>query len=207
MVEDYFTRLYQLAEEAKFSVTYHGRMIVNLIRRAVKSEIVEFVERNQPDLIDSTKPQAWETALVWAEEILNQIVERKRNIYTTRPTYNPQFVPRTQTKQSFPPPASPPLSFPPVPHPNQPSVFPSHGAPMELEKAQAAGICRVCKKLWPCPDHPPRPRHQIHGITFNGQEISREMFGALQAMMDQAEKDSVSFSPDVVQDSDFQSVQ
>ena len=43
-VEDYFTQLYQLAEEAKFSITYHRRTIVNLIRRAVKSEIVEFVE-------------------------------------------------------------------------------------------------------------------------------------------------------------------
>ena len=30
-VEDYFTWLYQLAEEAKFSVTYHGHTIVNLI--------------------------------------------------------------------------------------------------------------------------------------------------------------------------------
>ena len=30
-VEDYFTCLYQLAEEAKFSVTYHSCMIVNLI--------------------------------------------------------------------------------------------------------------------------------------------------------------------------------
>ena len=61
---------------------------------------------------------------------------------------------------------------------------------MELEKAQAAGICRVCKKLWPCPDHPPRPRRQICGVTFNGQEISSDMFGALRAMMEQAEKDS-----------------
>ena len=43
-IEDYFTQLYQLAEEAKFNVTYHGRTIVNLIRQAVKSEIVEFIE-------------------------------------------------------------------------------------------------------------------------------------------------------------------
>ena len=91
LVEDYFTQLYQLAEEAKFSITYHRRTIVNLIRRAVKSEIVEFVERNQPDLIDSTEPQVWETALVWAEEILNQIVECKRSVYATGPTYNPSF--------------------------------------------------------------------------------------------------------------------
>ena len=33
------------------------------------------------------------------------------------------------------------------------------------------------------------------------------MFGALQAMMDQAEKDTLQYSPDVVQDLDFQSVQ
>ena len=43
-IEDYFTQLYQLAEEAKFSVTYYGCTIVNLIRQAVKSEIVEFIE-------------------------------------------------------------------------------------------------------------------------------------------------------------------
>ena len=212
-MEDYFTRLYQLAKEAKFSVTYHGRTIVNLIRRAVKSEIVEFVERNQPDLIDSTEPQVWETALVRAEEILNQIMERKRSVYATGPTYNLRFVPKTQTpqKQSYPPPAGPPPLSPPTsssaPHPNQAGVFPGRGVPMELGKAQAAGICRVCKKPWLCPDHPPRPRCQIHGITFNGQEIYGEMFGALQAMMDQAEKDSASFSSDVVQDSGFQSVQ
>ena len=69
---------------------------------------------------------------------------------------------------------------------------------MELGKAQAAGICRVCKKPWPCPDHPPRPHRQIHGVTFNGQEISSDMFGTLRAMMEQAEKDS---------ESGFQSVQ
>ena len=145
-VEDYFTRLYQLAEEAKFSVTYHGRTIVNLIRRAVKSEIVEFVERNQPNLIDSTEPQVWETALVQAEEILNQIAERKRSVFTTGPTYNPRFVPRTPNppKQLYPPPASPSPSSPPSsssPHPNQAGVFPGHGVPMELGKAQAAGVC------------------------------------------------------------------
>ena len=203
-VEDYFTRLYQLAEEAKFSVTYHGRMIVNLIRRAVKSEIVEFVERNQPDLINSTEPHIWETALVRAEEILNQIAERKRSVFATGPTYNPRFVPRTQTpaKQSYSPPTNPSPSSPPAssssPHPNQASVFPGRGAPMELGKAQAAGICCVCKKPWPCLDHPPHPHRQIRGVTFNGQEISSDMFGTLRAMMEQAEKDS---------ESGFQSVQ
>ena len=210
LVEDYFTWLYQLAEEAKFSVTYHSHTIVNLIRRAVKSEILEFVKRNQPDLIDSMEPQVWETALVRAEEILNQIAERKRSVYAIGPTYNPWFISRTQTKTSFPPPNGPPLSSsntPSIPHPNQPGVFPGRGTPMELGKAQVAGICQVCKKPWPCPDHPPCPHCQIRGITFNGQEISGEIFGGLQAMMDQAEKDSSSFSPDVVQDSGFQSVQ
>ena len=70
-MEDYFTRLYQLAEEVKFSITYHRRTIVNLIQRAVRSDIVEFVKRNQPDLIDFTEPQVWETALIRAEEILH----------------------------------------------------------------------------------------------------------------------------------------
>ena len=76
-IKDYFTWLYQLAKEAKFSVTYHGCTIVNLIWQTVKSEIVEFVKRNQPDLIDSTNSQVWETALVRAEEILNQITKIK----------------------------------------------------------------------------------------------------------------------------------
>ena len=31
-VKDYFIRLYQLAKEAKFSITYHGCTIVNLIQ-------------------------------------------------------------------------------------------------------------------------------------------------------------------------------
>ena len=125
LVEDYFTWLYQLAEEAKFSVTYHSHTIVNLIRRAVKSEILEFVKRNQPDLIDSTEPQVWETALVRAEEILNQIAECKRSVYAIGPTYNPWFISRTQTKTSFPPPNGPPLSSsntPSIPHPNPPSL-------------------------------------------------------------------------------------
>ena len=56
-IKDYFTWLYQLAKEAKFSVTYHGCTIVNLIWQAVKLEIVEFIKRNQPDLIDFTNPQ------------------------------------------------------------------------------------------------------------------------------------------------------
>ena len=78
---------------------------------------------------------------------------------------------------------------------------------MELEKAQVAGICWVCKKLWPCSDHPPRPHCQICGITLNGQEISEEIFGALQAMMDKAEKDASQFSQDIVEDVGFQSIQ
>ena len=122
-VEDYFTHLYQLAKEAKFSVTYHGRTIVNLIWQAVKLEIVEFVEWNQPDLIDFTNPQVWETALVRAEEILNQIAEWKCSIYAMGPTYNPCFVPRTQTqqpRQQYLPSAGPPSSTPILspPHPN-----------------------------------------------------------------------------------------
>ena len=159
------------------------------------------------------EPQVWETALMRAEEILNQIAERKRSVYTMGPTYNPRFIPRTQMQQpqqSIPPPAgSPPITSlsSSTLHPNQPSVFPGHGTPMELGKAQVAGICRVCKKPWLCLDHPPHPHRQICGVTFNRQEISGEMFGALRAMMDQAEKDSSSFSPDVVQDSGFQSVQ
>ena len=210
-VKDYFIRLYQLAKEAKFSITYHGCTIVNLIQWAVQSEIIEFIERNQPDLIDSTNPQVWKTALVRTEEILNQIAEQKQSVYATGPTYNPCFIPRTQTQpRQYPPPTGPPpststISFPP--HPNQPSVFPNHGAPMELEKAQAAGICWVCKKPWLCLDHPPCPRHQICGVTFNGQEISGEMFRTLQAMMDQAEKDASQYSQDIVEDSGFQFVQ
>ena len=98
-VKDYFTQLYQLAKEAKFSVTYHGRTIVNLIWWAVKLEIVEFDKQNQPDLIDSINPQVWEMALVRAEEILNQIAERKWSVYAIGPTCNPRFVPRTQTQQ------------------------------------------------------------------------------------------------------------
>ena len=98
-IEDYFIQLYQLAKKAKFCVTYHGCTIVNLIRWAVKLEIVEFVKQNQPDLIDSTNPQVWEMALVRAEEILNQIAKRKRSVYAMGPTYNPCFVPRTQTQQ------------------------------------------------------------------------------------------------------------
>ena len=79
--------------------------------------------------------------------------------------------------------------------------------PMEFGKVQVAGIYQVCKKLWACLDHPPCSCRQIHGITFNGQEISGEMFGALWAMMDQAKKHAPQFSQDIVEDSGFQSVQ
>ena len=208
-VKDYFIWLYQLTKEAKFSVIYHGCTIVNLIWQAVKSEIVESVKWNQPDLIDSTNSQVWETALVKAGEILNQIAKRKQSIYAMRPTYNPCFVPRTQTQQwQFPPPASPPPTpASSTPHLNQPGVFPGCGMSMELGKAQAAGICWVCKKRWPCSDHPPHPHHQIHGITLNGQEISGELFGALQSMMDKAKKDTPQFFQDIVEDLGFQSVQ
>ena len=87
-VEDYFTWPYQLAKEAKFSITYHGCTIVNLIQQVVKLKIIEFVERNQPDLINSTNPEVWEMALVRVEEILNQITEKKWSVYTMGSTYN-----------------------------------------------------------------------------------------------------------------------
>ena len=79
--------------------------------------------------------------------------------------------------------------------------------PMELGKVQVAGICQVCKKLWPCLDHPPCLHHQICGVIFNGQEISGEMFGALCTMMDNAKKEVPQFAQDVVNNLGFQSVQ
>ena len=88
-VEDFMTRLKQLVIEAEYNVSHHSRLLINIMRNGIHNEIVEMVERSQPHLLNNASFSAWETALVQASAILQDIADRKRG--TVQSTYQCPF--------------------------------------------------------------------------------------------------------------------
>ena len=72
-VEDFMTRLKQLVIEAEYNVAHHSRLLINIMRNGIHNETVEMVERSQPHLLNNASFSAWETALVQASAILQDI--------------------------------------------------------------------------------------------------------------------------------------
>jgi len=157
------TRLKQLVIEAEYNVSHHSHLLINIMRNGIHNKTVEMVERSQPHLLNNASFSAWETALVQASTILQDIADRKRG--TVQSTYQRPFGAR-------PLPSTPtPSSSSPTIHPNQPGTFGGQGVPMDISKACAEGKCFKCSQPWPCKEHFKPRQRQACTMVFRGVTI------------------------------------
>ena len=168
-VEDFVVRMKHLIIEAEYDLVDHSRLLINILRTGVHNDVVEYVERSQPALLDSHSFTDWELALVHADQVLSEIADRKRgaSMTTTTRSFPSRPSPTTGSTAFVPQPQSAPK---PSVHPNQPGTFGGHGIPMDIGKARAEGKCAKCGGPWPCKEHM-RPRRQIRFIEFKGAKI------------------------------------
>ena len=154
-ISDFFVRMKHLTIEAGYDTKAQAQLLICITRDGVHNEIVEYVERSNPDLFESESLAKWEKALTRAEAILTEIADRKRqggNQNFTRNWFGSQ-----QPDRSIP--VSTPNVAQPAPkaievHPNQVGTFGAQGGvPMDISKARAEGKCFCCREPWPCPKH------------------------------------------------------
>jgi len=93
------TQLKQLVIEAEYNVSHHLCLLINIMHNGIHNETVEMVERSQPHLLNNASFSAWESALIQASAILQDIADWKRgNIQTT---YQQSFVARPSPNYLF----------------------------------------------------------------------------------------------------------
>ena len=68
-IEEFILRFHQCVIEAQYNTGAHSRFLIQILRNAVKQELVEFVEISQVQLIDSDELDDWVHALIQAEQI------------------------------------------------------------------------------------------------------------------------------------------
>ena len=183
-VEDYFVRMNQLMLQAEYSPLHHSRILINIARRGLKNEVIEFVERGQPTLLINEDFDAWVDALIQADQVLREIEDRKRGSWEPKQRYGTAANWPT-TKPSTP--ANPPTTS--TVHPNQVGTFVGQGVPMDIGKARAEGKCFKCGQPWPCKEHfKPRAR-QVRTFTFKGRTINYTNHDELVEEMKKVEQD------------------
>jgi hypothetical protein len=70
IVEDFMTRRKQLVLKAEYNIFHHLRLLINIMRNGLHNGVVEYIERSQPDLLDSTNFDRWEKSLTRVGQIL-----------------------------------------------------------------------------------------------------------------------------------------
>ena len=163
-VEAFVIRFNQCVAEAQINKEHVGTWLVQLIRRAVKPEVVDCVEISQTHMVKNRNIDEWLVTLIRADRILSKKVERRRT--STMPTEGPSKNRSWNPAQGYISPnykgKKPIANFsanksrasaqiPSTPaattattqsSPNQPSTFGAQGdVPMDISKARAKGKC------------------------------------------------------------------
>ena len=206
VIEEFILCFHQCIIEAQYNTGAHGRFLIQILRNAVKQELVEFIEISQVQLINSDKLDDWVHALIQAERIKTKqkawkatstghsdasakswnVNPRNGSNYVS-PNYkgkNP--ITNFSANKAVASPATKP-AVPAAIHPNQIGTFRGQGAPMDISKARAEGKCVKCSKPWPCKDH--IRKHVIRQMTFRGQQINYTTADKLAAEISCIEKD------------------
>jgi len=184
-VSDFFVRMKQLIAEAEYSTEHNGRTLINVARTGLKNEVVELVERSQPELIDSDDFEQWERSLIRGDQVLAEIAARKKDSGSITWPRRPQVTSTTTTTPRVPTAASSTNTV----ATDQAGTFGGQGIPMDLSRARAEGKCVRCGKAWPCAEHfRPRPR-QIRVLEFRGQKIEYTTADELADSISRIEKD------------------
>ena len=176
-VEAFVIRFNQCVAEAQIDKEHVGRWIVQLIRWAVKPEVVDYVEISQTHMVENENIDEWLVTLIQADRILSEKAERWHT--STTPTEGPSKNRSWNPAQGYISPnykgkkpianfsanrsgaSAPNSSATPTtstattqPGPNQAGTFGAQGGiPMDISKARAEGKCARCGKLWPCAEH------------------------------------------------------
>ena len=176
-VEAFMIRFNQCVAEAQINKEHAGAWLVQLIQRAVKPEVVDYVEISQTHMVENENINEWLVTLIQADRILSKKAERRRA--STAPTEGPSKNRSWNPAQGYilhnykgkkpianflanrsgaPAPNSsttPAASMATTqPGPNQAGTFSAQGGiPMDISKACAEGKCARCGKPWPCTEH------------------------------------------------------
>ena len=206
LIEEFILQFHQCIIKAQYNTGAHGRFLIQILRNAIKQELVEFVKISQVQLIDSDKLDNWVHALIQAEQIKTEQKARKATStgYFDTPTKSWNANPRNGSnyvslnykgkntianflanKATASPTAKPAVLA--AIHPNQTGIFGGQGALMDIFKAHAEGKCVKCSKLWLCKDH--MRKWVICQITFRNQQINYMTAEELVAEISHIEKD------------------
>ena len=175
-VETFVIRFNQCVAKAQINKEHVGAWLMQLIQRAMKPKVVDYVEISQTHIVENENIDEWLVTLIWADRILSKKAERWRA--STAPTEGPSKNRSWNPAQGYISPnykgkkpianfsanksgALAQISSTPTattatmqPGPNQPSMFGAQGGvPMDISKAHAEGKCAQCGKLWPCAKH------------------------------------------------------
>ena len=188
-VEDYFTRLRQLLITAEYDEHTHASTLIHIVREGVFNEVVEFVERGQPRLLEIDNLGQWEKALIRADNMLKDIASRKsgssNKFFTPRSGYTP--APKAQATAATTSTGSSLTSV----HPNAPGTFGGAGVPMDLAKARAEGKCRKCGKPWLCKEHFKPCVNTVRTLKFRGVTFTYKDEKELEEKLEKIESDFV----------------
>ena len=66
-IKEFILQLHQCIIKMQYNTGAHGRFLIQILRNAIKQELVEFVEISQVQLINSDKLDDWVHALIQAE--------------------------------------------------------------------------------------------------------------------------------------------
>ena len=205
-IEEFILHFHQCVIKAQYNTGAHGRFFIQILRNAVKQELVEFVEISQVQLIDSDEFDDWVHALIQAERIKTEQKARKATLtgHSDAPTkswnanpwngsnyISPNYkgknpITNFLANKATTSPVAKSAALAAI-HPNQTSTFGGQGAPMDISKACTEGKYTKCSKLWPCKDH--IRKCVIHQMTFRNQQISYTMADELAAEISHIEKD------------------
>ena len=192
-IEAFMIRFNQCVAEVQINKEHTGAWLVQLIRRAMKPKVVNYVEISQTHMVENENIDEWLVTLIWADRILSEKAERRRA--STTPTEGPSKNRSWNPTQGYISPiykgkkpianflanrsgasapnssATPAASTATIqPSPNQAGTFSAQGGiPMDISKARAEGKCARCGKLWPCAEHMQPQR--IREMTFHGHQI------------------------------------
>ena len=86
-VEAFVIRFNQCVAEVQIDKEHAGAWLVQLIRRAMKPEVVNYVEISQTHMVENENIDEWLVTLIWADRILSEKAERRRAL--TTPTEGP----------------------------------------------------------------------------------------------------------------------
>ena len=210
-VEAFVIRFNQCVAEAQIDKEHMGAWLVQLIRRAVKPEVVDYVEVSQTYMVENENINEWLVTLIRADRILSEKAERWH--ISTAPTEGPSKSRTWNPAQGYISPnykgkkpianfsanrsgasapnssATPAVSMATTqPGLNQAGTFSAQGGiPMDISKARAKGKCARCGKPWPCAEHM-RPQ-RICEMTFRGHQIRYTNSDELAAEIQRIEKD------------------